>query len=286
MIRRELIRDVVMTIMKRGEVKLPRDVKDALKKAFLEEKDEIAGLQLEMMMKNMEFSEISLRPLCQDTGTFSFFVRIGNDVMVDGTEIEAGIKEGITDATKEVPLRRNVVDPITRTEKDTEICVYYSFFEGNYLEITVLFSGGGAENMSTLEMLTPSEDVKKRVKEFVLDLVREMGGKPCPPIILGIGIGGCTSDLAMRLSKEALLVPVGVRNTDGNIADMERELIEEINKSGIGPMGLGGETTVLDVHIKKAGCHVASLPVAVSVQCWVARRASARIYNDGRVEYI
>ncbi len=153
-----------------------------------------------------------------------------------------------------------------------------------FTEITVMPKGAGSENMSALSMLTPSQGVKG-IKEFVLDTVVKAGGKPCPPTIVGIGIGG-TADMACGMAKRALLRPLDQKNKDPMLSGLEDELFDALNDSGIGPMGLGGRTTVLGVRAEMAYCHTASLPIAVNLQCWAARRATARIYPDGRVRFI
>ncbi|MCQ5375990.1 MAG: fumarate hydratase, partial [Methanomassiliicoccales archaeon] len=161
--------------------------------------------------------------------------------------------------------------------------VHFLPSQKDYFEISVMPKGAGSENMSALKMLNPSDGIDG-IKEFVLETVVNAGGKPCPPIIVGIGIGG-SSDLAMTLAKEALLVPLDKENTDPILSSLEREIYTALNETGIGPMGLGGRTTVLGVKIKMAYCHTASLPVAINLQCWAARKATARIFKDGTILY-
>jgi fumarate hydratase subunit alpha len=192
-------------------------------------------------------------------------------------------------ATELIPLRPNAVHPLTRKNPGTNIgermpYINYKFSKDDYLEITVFPKGAGSENMSALAMLTPSQGIKG-IKEFVLDTVVSAGGKPCPPIILGIGIGG-SADISMKLAKESLLRPINERHKDDKIAALEEELLNALNLTGIGPMGLGGKTSVLGVSIEYAHCHTASFPVAINIQCWAARRATARIYSDGKVKYM
>jgi fumarate hydratase subunit alpha len=153
----------------------------------------------------------------------------------------------------------------------------------DYIEITVMTKGAGSENMSQLAMLTPSQGLKG-IKEFVLNTVLRAGGNPCPPMILGVGIGG-SADISMKLAKEALLRPLNVRHSDPEIAALETELLESMNMLGIGPMGLGGKTSLLGLNIEYAYCHTASLPVAINVQCWAARRGTVRIHTDGNLEF-
>jgi fumarate hydratase subunit alpha len=189
--------------------------------------------------------------------------------------------------TKEIPLRPNTVDPFTNeNHKDNtgEQIPYitWDFSEGSNVYITALPKGGGSENMSKLGMLKPGVGIEG-VKDFVVEEMKKAAGNPCPPTVVGVGIGG-GADLCLKLGKKALLRPVGERHKNITIATIEEELINRINDSGIGPMGLGGKTTVLDVHIEKAHRHPASLPVGIAVQCWADRRANMVIHNDGRWE--
>jgi fumarate hydratase subunit alpha len=221
--------------------------------------------------------------MCQDTGIPVFFVKLGR-CLVPG--LEEVLARAVRRATEEVPLRRNVVDSLTRasTGDNTGVgmpSISYSCGDEDYLEITYMPKGAGSENMSALGMLNPS-DGTAGVRRFVVDAIARAEGKPCPPVIVGVGVGG-SADACLALAKKALLRPVGSRNPAPGYARLEDELLEQINATGIGPMGLGGRTTALAVHVEQAGCHTASLPVGVNLQCYAARRAMARIHPDGRV---
>ncbi len=275
----------IVTLIQKAETELPQDVVDALQHACTVEKG-VAKTQLETILKNVELARISKCPMCQDTGIQTFFVQVGNTFPhID--KIGTWITWGVQQATKEIPLRPNTVDPFSGKNHgdNTGECIPYitwEFVEGNNVSITALPKGGGSENMSKLGMLKPGVGIKG-VKDFVVDEMIKAGGNPCPPTIVGVGIGG-GADLSLKLGKKALLRPVGVRHKDKTIASMEVELIKRINASGIGPMGLGGKTTVLDVHIEKAHRHPASLPVGIAVQCWADRRAHMVIHADGTWE--
>jgi len=226
--------------------------------------------------------------MCQDTGIPLFFVKLGNG-NYGVTEIEKGIILGTQQATKDVPLRPNVVHPLTRKNSGNNTGIHmpyinYTFHKEPYIELSVMMKGAGSENMSALEMLTPGQG-KKGIKNFIVDTLVKAGSNPCPPVVLGIGIGG-SADISMKLAKEALLRPVGKNHSEPEIAQLENELLTELNELGIGTMGLGGKVTVLGVNIEYAYCHTASLPVAVNVQCWADRRATARIYSDDKVEIV
>jgi len=275
----------VVQLIRKAETELPDDVIFALERAYKIE-DGIAKTQIGAILENIKLARESKRPMCQDTGIQTFFVDVG----VDFPEISS-IKEIIVDAvriaTQDVPLRPNTVNPFTGENHKDNVgehipYITWDFVDGDDVFITALPKGGGSENMSKLGMLKPGVGIEG-VKDFVVEEMIKAGGNPCPPTIVGVGIGG-GADLSLKLGKKALLRPVGVRHSDKFIADIEEELIERINSSGIGPMGLGGKTTVLDVHVEWAHRHPASLPVGVVVQCWADRRASMIIHSDGSWE--
>ena len=267
-----IIVNSVTEILKKAQTGLPQDVIDALRKAQAQESSPIAREQLEAILKNIDIAGRKGIPLCQDTGILIFFVEIGREVKLD-FDLEAAIIEGSQIATETIPLRPNAVEPLTRHNTGTNTGdgipdIKYEFVEGDQIRITAAPKGAGSENMSALKMFNPTE--ADRIREFVLETVLKAGGKPCPPIIVGIGIGG-SFDKAARLSKLALL-----EDTD-KMDGFEVSILQDINALGIGPMGLGGDTTALAVHIKKACCHTASLPVAVNIQCWANRHASVTL---------
>ena len=281
-----MIKSTVIELLRLASTELPEDVKRALKDAYEKETEEVPKMQLKAILDNIDLAVKTGTPMCQDTGVPLFYVSIGK---VRHENVEQAILKAVEEATKLVPLRPNAVHPLTRKNPGTNVghrmpYINYKFTEDDYIEITALPKGAGSENMSALAMLTPAQGLKG-VKEFVLNTVLRAGSQPCPPTIIGVGIGG-SADIAMKIAKEALMRPVGQRSQDPDIAKLEAELYEALNELGIGPMGLGGKTTVLAVHIEYAYGHTASLPVAVNVQCWAARRATARIYEDGRVEYL
>ena len=218
-----------------------------------------------------------------------FYVALGTEAKVQG-DLEEAIKNAVVRATKEVPLRPNVVHPLTRENPGTNVgegmpYINYSLLPGEgYVELTAFPKGVGSENMSAMAMLKPVEGVAG-VKRFVLDTVVKAGAQPCPPTIVGVGIGG-SADIAMKLSKRALLRPLDRRHPEELIANLERGLLEAINSTGIGPMGLGGRTTSLAVNIEYAYTHTGGLQVGVNIQCWAARRATARVHSDGGVEWL
>jgi fumarate hydratase subunit alpha len=284
----DLIEDTAVNLLRLSVIKLPQDVKTALQKAYREEVNETARVQLETMLKNIELAEKDNTPICQDTGVIIFYIKAGAQAK-DLDKIESALRSATKKATKVIPLRPNAVDPFTQknTGDNTGRFIPYLNWEittGDTIEITAFPKGGGSENVCQVGMITPGEGVKG-LKKFVIDAVLKAGAKPCPPTILGVAVGG-GADISIKLAKMALLRPLDQPNPNSELAKIESELYEAANSTGIGPMGLGGKCTVLGVNIEYAHRHPASFPVAVAFQCWAARRATARIHADGKVDYL
>jgi len=284
----KIVEDVGFNIVKQAVIYLPEDVKQALKKAYAEETSDAGKTQLKAILDNIELAEKSKAPICQDTGTIIFYVKAGSKVK-DLDKVEQALVNATRRATKEIPLRPNAVDPFTQKNSGDNTGRYIPFLHweivaGEELELTVMTKGGGSENVCVTGMLVPGEGIKG-LKKFVIDAVIRAGSNPCPPTILGVAMGG-GSDVSMKLAKKTLLKPLDEPNPNPEIAKLEKEIFEAANMTGIGPMGLGGKTTVLGVHIDFAYRHPASFPAAVAFNCWAARRASARINADGTVEYL
>ena len=275
----------IVQLIKKAETELPQDVIVALEKAYEIETD-VAKTQIGAILENIKLAKSSGRPMCQDTGIQTFFVEVGID-FPNINQLKDLISDSVKIATREIPLRPNTIDPFSSiNHKDNTGShipyITWDFTDGSDVIITAFPKGGGSENMSRLGMLKPGVGVEG-VKDFVVEEMIKAAGNPCPPTVVGVGIGG-GADLSLKLGKKALLRPVGIRHKDKSIAAIEKELIKRINESGIGPMGLGGKTTVLDVHIEKAHRHPASLPVGIAVQCWADRRAQMIIHSDGSWE--
>jgi fumarate hydratase subunit alpha len=275
MITQSRIEDTIFNLFKEAVIKLPDDVKKALEDEYKNEDKSIACLNLKAILDNIEAAEKLGVPMCQDTGLPIVFVKLGK---VDVENLYEGIRNGVKRATEEIPLRPNVVNPLTRKNTGTNTGnlipqIDIELIDEEKIELTAFPKGIGSENNNALKMALPGEGIEG-IKKFVLDTVIAAGGKPCPPIIVGVGIGGM-SDLAMKLAKKALLGKVGERNPDKMIAELEEDILNSINKTGIGPMGLGGKTTALDVKILTADTHTAGLPIGVCIQCWAGRHASA-----------
>lgn len=275
MITQKTIEDTICNLYQEAVINLPEDVKSALQAAYKTEDSDMGLLNLKAILDNIDAAEEMGVPLCQDTGLPIIFVKIGN---VNIENLYQGIRNGVKKATKEVPLRPNVVHPFTRKNTGTNTGrgipqIDIELIDKDYLELTVFPKGFGSENNNALKMALPGEGVEG-VKEFVVETVIKAQGKPCPPVIVGVGIGG-SSDMAMKMAKKALLGKVGERNPEAEIGKIETDILDEINQSGIGPMGLGGKTTALDVKILTADTHTAGLPIGVCIQCWAGRHASA-----------
>ncbi|WP_135604670.1 fumarate hydratase [Methanococcoides sp. NM1] len=263
-----VVKATVNTI-KEAETLLPDDVIKALETAKENESSDVARSQIEAILKNIEIAGNNSIPLCQDTGILIFYVDIGRDLHID-FDLKGAILEATRIATQQVPLRPNAVDPLSRSNSNDNTGeglpdIKYDFVEGKQLKITVAPKGAGSENMSVLKMMNPTE--LKSIDDFIVETVLNAGGRPCPPVIVGVGIGG-SFDKAARLAKSSLLRTVNDMN------DEEKTILARINSLGIGPMGLGGDTTALAVHLNTSHCHTASLPVAINIQCWANRHAS------------
>jgi len=252
--------------------KLPGDVFERLVSFKEEETSPLAVSILDQIIENAHIAAAELLPLCQDTGTAVFFVDAGDKVLVESPGLNAAINEGTRTGYRDGGLRMSMVeDPLERnnTGDNTPAIIHYNIIPGETLSIFFCPKGGGCENMSRLVMLSPG-DGRDGIVDFVLETVRNGGGKPCPPIIVGVGIGGNFESSAI-LAKRTLFRTLGERNSIPYLAELEEELLEKINGLGIGPMGLGGRTTALEVFVETAPCHIASLPVAVNIQCHSAR---------------
>lgn len=262
--------DTVVELFRRAETELGEDVVRALKFAYENEESEVARMNLKNILDNIEYAKLKRIPMCQDTGLPIIFVEIGRELCLD-FDIKSAIIEGVKRATKEIPLRPNAVHPITRENPGNNIGkempqINIDLIEGDELKIAVMPKGGGSENCSALRMFLPHDTDK--IKAFVVEVVKNAMGKPCPPIFIGLGIGS-TFDGCAKLAKKALLRDVTKMN------EFEMEILDAVNELGIGPMGMGGKFTALAVLSEVGYTHTASLPVAVNIQCWANRRAFA-----------
>jgi fumarate hydratase subunit alpha len=275
--------DRLALAMKKAVTQLPPDVIRKLEEALGSETSDAANMQLKAILDNVKLADDEELPLCQDTGVQIFFVKAGYDFPYLN-EVRKAIPKAIEKATKEVPLRPNTVDPFTGENPKNNLghnmpAVTIDLVDGDDCIIHSFPKGGGSENMSALWMLTPTAGFDA-MKKNILKQVNFAGGKPCPPVILGIGIGG-GADIALKLAKKALLRPLDQPNQNEKLAAMEKDILNAVNELGVGPMGLGGKTTALAVHIEYTARHPATFPTAMVVQCWCNRRAIVKIDKNG-----
>jgi fumarate hydratase subunit alpha len=249
------------------------DLMKALKDGLEREESPTGKEILKEIIENDEMSAKEMSPMCQDTGLAVLFVDVGQDVRFEGGDLREAINRGVAKGYKEGYLRKSVIDhPIKRSKNtgdNTPAIIHFDIVAGDKVRIRFAPKGGGSENMSTVKMMAPAAG-KAGVKKFIVEWVAQAGANPCPPIIIGVGLGG-SFEMAALLAKRALFRKIGERAKDADDAQLERELLEEINRLGIGPQGFGGRVTALDVFVESHPCHIASLPVAVNIQCHSAR---------------
>lgn len=254
-----------------GNIFLGDDVIKSLEENLQKEESDLGKDILSVLIENAQIAKQNHIPLCQDTGMAVFFVEVGQEVIINGDTLTDAINKGVSEGYTQGYLRKSVVNPLTRvnTKDNTPAIIHYEMVKGDKIKIQYAPKGFGSENMSQLKMLKPSDGIEG-VKKFILETVSQAGPNPCPPIVVGIGIGG-TVDKCAQIAKKALFRDIGVHNTDNMIADLEREMIKKINDLGIGPQGFGGNTTALAVNIETFPTHIAGLPVVVNINCHSAR---------------
>jgi fumarate hydratase subunit alpha len=256
---------------------LGEDVLAAYDRAIETDESPVAKEVLRELKENARIARDEQSPICQDTGLAVLFVEVGQDVHVAGGNLRAAINEGVKKGYGEGYLRKSACHPFTRanTKDNTPAVIHFDIVPGDRIRIVAVPKGGGAENMSRVDMLSPSAGLEG-IKDFIVKRIEASGSNPCPPTVVGVGIGG-TFERSALLAKKALMRKIGERNADPELAKVEVEVLSRINKLGIGPMGYGGSTTSLDVFFEVEPCHIASLPVAVNVQCHAARHKEAVI---------
>ena len=276
-IRCEQITETVARLCIEANYYLGDDVLKALRQARDAEVSPVGREVLDQILENADVAREEEMPLCQDTGLTVVFLEVGQDAHIVGGDLYEAIQEGVRRGYEEGYLRKSVVDkPYSariNTRDNTPAVIHTQIVPGDKLKITVVPKGGGSENMSALAMLKPA-DGRQGVVDFVVETVKKAGANPCPPTIVGVGVGG-TVEKTMWLAKYSLLREVGQPSPDPEVAELEREILERVNKLGVGPQGLGGSTTSLAVHVETHPCHIASLPVAVNIQCHSARHKEA-----------
>ena len=271
-IESKIITDKVANLCGDVNFNLPQDITDCIS-SYVKNDNSISDNILKEILENAKIAKEKKIALCQDTGTANFFVKIGRQLEIVGDDIISAINKGVAEGYTKYYLRKSIVcDPLNRvnTKDNTPANIYCDFVEGDKIEITILTKGGGSENASFLKMLTPL-DGWQGINNFVIESMKLKGANACPPVIVGLGIGGDFSSVGL-LAKKALLRTVCSKNIKQDYNDKEQELLKEINELNIGPMGLGGKPTALAVFIETKPCHIASMPVAINVQCHSCRR--------------
>jgi len=280
------IQKVLFRTIKRATTQAPDEIVKILNQSLNVEDSEIAKAQLELMLENFAYGAQNKIPICQDTGILNFFIEIGSEFPII-TNFKDIIDKTVVKATRTIPLRANSVDPLTNKNPESNLGInvppiYTDIIDNDAnLKITILPKGGGAENISKLFMLNPADGLHI-FQQKIIESIKKAGGMPCPPIILGIGIGG-DATLCMKLAKKALLRPINLRHQREDVANLELLLLDKINALKIGPMGLGGRTSCLDVHIELAMRHPASFPVGLIVQCYSHRYAYFKMNEKGEI---
>jgi fumarate hydratase subunit alpha len=267
----KLITEKIRELCMEANTDLGEDVLQAFDRAIKKEESHLAVEILNELKENARIAKEEKVPLCQDTGFAVVFLELGQDVHLTGGELKEAVYEGVRKGYRDGYLRKSICHPFTRanTGDNTPAIIHAEIVPGDQVKITVAPKGGGSENMSRVTMLTPSDGIEG-IKKFVVQRVKESGSNPCPPTIVGVGIGGTLEQVAL-LAKKSLLRPLGSKNPDPELEKLESEILTEINKLGIGPQGLGGRTTSLAVHILMMPCHIASFPLAVNIQCHAQR---------------
>ncbi|HBG6122642.1 TPA: fumarate hydratase [Clostridioides difficile] len=270
-IKSEQIVEQVKKLCIEASLYLGEDVLSCIKEKAKSEKSEVGKNILNILVENAEIAKEKNIPICQDTGMAVFFVEIGQEVLIEGDTLTDAINEGVRQGYEEGYLRKSVVSPINRvnTKDNTPAVIHYDMVKGDKIKIEFAAKGFGSENMSKMKMLKPSDGLEG-IKKFIIDTVSEAGPNPCPPMVIGVGIGG-TVDKCAQIAKKALFRELGEFNKDENIAKLESELLTAINKLGIGPQGLGGTTTALGLNIEIFPTHIAGLPVVVNINCHASR---------------
>jgi tartrate/fumarate subfamily iron-sulfur-dependent hydro-lyase alpha chain len=290
-ISERLIEETVLELMRKASISLPADVQDALKASHARESNTIAKGQLLAILDNCRVAREKQVSLCQDTGMPMVYADLGLGCTLQG-DPRAAMTRAVERATQDVPLRQNVINPLTKKNSGTNTGwgIPYIHWDmvpsSDYLELLAVPKGFGPEIRATQCWVLTSEDIGRATVKAVLDVVEDAMGEPCPPIILGIGIGGF-ADSSMVMARKAMFrAPIGSPNPDPVVAALEAEIFEAVNAMKLGPMGFGGDTYALGVHAEINGSHTAIAPISIMFQCWANRYSKARIYNDGRVQYL
>lgn len=291
-IKSSVIEDVCYKLLTHASIELPPEIEKAIQEAYQKESNPTGKFYFKAMLDNINISRERRVPLCQDTGIPMFYITLGSELYIQGSLRDA-VNSATSRATQDVPLREQVSHPLTREISKTNVGwgippIFLDYKDNqDYIEIIGVPRGGGAEAKWQCVHPYPGVDRKKAIMKIALDAISMAGGECCPPVIMGIGVGGYGRDYTEVMARKAMYrTPLNSRHSDPEVAELEKTIYQEINKMGIGPLGIGGDTTCLAVHMDIAGGHTAGASVAVSLYCWSARYSKAKIMSDSRVEYI
>ena len=286
-----LFESVAYELMKLSAIEVPKPVSDKLRECYAKETNPIAKKQFEAIFENCKVAHERQVCVCQDNGLHEIFIDFGLDCKIDG-DLEAAAKRALAVATKKIPLRENAIHPLSKKNPGTNVEIniptmhWRPLVGADYIEVTVVPKGNGSEMRDNHNWVLTSEDIGRATVRTVLDAVTDMMGEPCPPLIIGVGLGGHFESNAMLAKRALFRDPIGAPSPDPMAAALEKEILAAVNALGLGPMGFGGDTYAMACHIELSGAHTAIVPITVAVECWCHRYSTARIYNDGRVEYL
>ncbi|MGI5892598.1 MAG: fumarate hydratase [Bacillota bacterium] len=286
-----LFASVVLELMRLAAIELPEPVLKKLHEKYDMETNQTARKQFEAIFNNCKIACDRQVPVCQDNGLTQIFIDFGQQCKMEGN-LEEAAKQAIAIATKAIPLRENAIHPLSKKNPGTNVeqnipTIYWKPIVGvDYMDVTVIPKGNGSEMRNTHSWVLTSDDIGRATVRAVLDSVSDMMGEPCPPIIIGVGLGGHFDSNAVLAKRALFREPIGAPSSDPMAASLEKEILEAVNALKLGPMGFGGDTYALAVHIEISGAHTAIVPITVAVECWCHRYSKARIYSDGRVEFL
>ena len=290
-ITEKVFEDVVLELTRRAAIDLPAPVLCKLKECADKETNLIAQKQFSTIFDNCKVAQEQRVCICQDNGLMMMFLKFGQKAVLDG-DFEAAAKRAIAFATKDIPLRENSIHPLSKENSGDNVgpnlpTMYWTPMpDADYLEVTVVPKGNGPEIRNTHVWVLTSDDIGRATVRTVLDAVSDMMGEPCPPIIIGVALGGHFDSNAVLAKRALFREPIGAPSSDPLAAELEKEILAAVNALGLGPMGFGGDTYALACHIEISGAHTAIVPITVAVECWCHRYSTARLYNDGKIEFL
>lgn len=291
-IEAECVEEVCYTLLGQASIELPPDVDLAIRNAYARESNETAKAYFKAIQENLRIAKERRVPICQDTGVPVFYITLGSGVVVEGNLRDA-VERATARTTRDIPLRQQVTNPLTEENTGTNVGwmmppIFLDYEYGaDYVDITAVPKGGGAELKGSCIVPIPGAPREQTIQKVVIDSVATAGGEMCPPVVIGVAVGGFGLDYTQALARKAIYrSPLNSRHPDPRVAELEEKLYDAVNKLGIGPLGVGGDTTCLGLHVEVAGTHSAMFPISVAFYCWAARHSRAKIYHDGRIQYI